>query len=222
MRKPKHSLTEAEQAELRHIFETESLPDRVVAERMDLSITSVRNYRLICGYSSTRLEHNAIVMEAMRDTSLSVTQAAKKCGINECSMGWLRRKFGVKSDVLVEAERKRAEKERAEQRLIEAQRPLPKKAKQQHRPALTFDSTFEELDYLRRRRTKVEAAMTDAATDGNTADYMRYAQEYSALTYRMEFCESRLRTNCANDGDSEGGQIAFWNGHANTAPEPIY
>lgn len=224
MRKPKHVPTDAEQAEMRRLMEAEHLSDHAIATRLNLTHTTVRGYRLQWGYKRNRYEDDPTIMAAVRDTSLSVKQAAEQLGLNESIVGWIRRKYDIKSDVYKAAEAK--QNERREQRIAEQiqariEKRLPKPTKS-HRPALTFETTSDELAYLMRERRTVEEAMAAAADAGNIPEYMRLSQQYSTLTYRMEFCESRLRTNRANDGDSEGGQIAFWNGHANTAPEPIY
>lgn len=225
MRKPKHVPTDAEQAEMRRLFEEGNLTDHAIADKVGVTHTTVRGYRIQLGYRRTRHEDDPRVMAAVRDTSLSVAQAAKKVGINDTSIGWLRKKYGIKSDVYAEAERRKAERRErqiAEQIQAKIDQTADQRSRSRHRPALTFETVADELAYLMRQRRKVEEAMDAAADAGNIPEYMRLSQQYSTLTYRIEFCESRMRTNRANDGDSEGGQIAFWNGHANTAPEPIY
>ena len=216
---------------LRQLIETTNLPDRAIAEKVGVSFSTVHNYRQRWGFilpGGSKYEQDERIMAIIKNPNLSISQASQQAGISDTAVERIRRKYGIvsvyaqafqaaKATIMANTE---AERQKAEQQRQAAERI--RKAARRPRKPLNFETTSDELAYLMRERRTVEEAMAEAANAGNIPEYMRLSQQYSTLTYRMEFCESRMRTNRANDGDSEGGQIAFWNGHANTAPEPIY
>lgn len=216
---------------LRQLIETTNLTDRAIAEKVGVSFSTVHNYRQRWGFilpGGSKYEQDERIMAIIKNPNLSISQASQQAGISDTAVERIRRKYGIvsvyaqafkaaKATIIANTE---AERQKTEQQRQAAERI--RKAARSPRKPLNFETTSDELNHWYKERNRVEDLMNSAAMAGNTADYMRYAQEYSALTYRMEFCESRLRTNRANDGNNEGGQIAFWNGHANTAPEPIY
>lgn len=215
---------------LRQLIETANLPDRAIAEKLGVSFSTVHNYRQRWGFilpGGSKYEKDERIMAIIRNPNLSIAQASEQAGVSDTTVERIRRKYGVvsvfaqafqtaKATLLANTE---AERQQTEQRQQAAERI--RKAASKPRKPLVFATTTDELNHLYKERNSVEDLMNVAAMEGNSADYQLYAKQYSALTYKIEFCESRLHYGQAQDTDREGGRNAFWNGHAHTQPEPI-
>lgn len=222
---------------LRALLENSNLPDRAIAERVKVSIATVHNYRQRWGMivpGGSKYERDERIMAIIRDTNLSISQAAEQAGVSDTTIERIRKKHGIqsvfaqafataKATIIANTE---AQRQRTEQQKAEEQRQKinaynrRKNAEHKSREPLVFESASDELAHLIGERRRVEKLMTEAALSGHSADYQQYAKEYSALTYKIEFCESRLKNGNAHDYECEGGRAAYWNGHAKTFSEP--
>lgn len=201
---------------LRALLENSNLPDRAIAERVKVSIATVHNYRQRWGLivpGGSKYERDERIMAIIRDTNLSISQAAEQAGVSDTTIERIRKKYGIQS-VFAQAF---ATAKATITANAEAQR---QRAERKSRQPLVFESASDELAHLIGERRRVEKLMTEAALSGHSADYQQYAKEYSALTYKIEFCESRLKNGNAHDYECEGGRAAYWNGHAKTFSEP--
>lgn len=221
---------------LRALLENSNLPDRAIAERVKVSTATVHNYRQRWGLivpGGSKYERDERIMAIIRDPNLSISQAAEQAGVSDTTIERIRKKYGIQSvwgqafatakatiTANAEAQRQRIEQQQADEQRQKINAHNRRKYAESKSQPLVFESASDELAHLIGERRRVEKLMTEAALSGHSADYQQYAKEYSALTYKIEFCESRLKNGNAHDYESEGGRAAYWNGHAKTFSEP--
>lgn len=221
---------------LRALLENSNLPDRAIAERVKVSTATVHNYRQRWGLivpGGSKYERDERIMAIIRDPNLSISQAAEQAGVSDTTIERIRKKHGIQSvfaqafatakatiTANAEAQRQRIEQQQADEQRQKINAHNRRKYAEHKSQPLVFETASDELAHLIGERRRVEKLMTEAALSGHSADYQQYAKEYSALTYKIEFCESRLKNGNAHDYECEGGRAAYWNGHAKTFSEP--